>query len=102
MTLPISYKVPTTTATGSGGTTFTYEAGPSDYADIKATYEKNENIADQTQQGSELVFKIQYRPSLAITDKWLIVFEGTDYKINSIERKDLDKKFYLIKAKALK
>jgi SPP1 family predicted phage head-tail adaptor len=102
MTLPISYKIPTATATASGGTTFSYEAGVSDYADIKATYEKNENIADQTQQGSELVFKIQYRPSLAITDKWLIVFEGTDYKINSIERKDLDKKFYIVRGKALK
>lgn len=97
MTLPISYKTPTVTTLASGGTTVAYASGASDFAEIKPVRENNENIADQTQQASELIFKIQYRPSLAITDKWLITFEGQDYKINSIEREGLDKRFYLIK-----
>lgn len=102
MTLPISYKVPAVSTVASGGTTVSYASGGSDFAEIKPVREQNENVADQTQQGSELIFKIQYRPSLAITDKWLITFEGTDYKINAIEREKLDKRFYLIKGKALK
>jgi hypothetical protein len=38
--------------------------------------------------------------SLIITDKLRIRFEGTDYRILSIEREGLKKEYYLIKAKA--
>jgi SPP1 family predicted phage head-tail adaptor len=97
MTLPISYKTPTVTPTASGGTIVTYSAGSSDFADITPVKVENENIADQTQEQNILRFKIHYRPSLAITDKWLIVFEGQDYKIVSLERQGLDKRFWLVK-----
>jgi SPP1 family predicted phage head-tail adaptor len=48
-----------------------------------------------------LRFKIRYRASLSITDKWRIRYEGTDYRIISIEREGLKKEYYIVKAKAL-
>ena len=98
---PIMYKTPTVSVTGSGGTKVSYVTGQMDWAEVTQKSERNENIADQTQQGSLLEFKIRYRESLAITDKWLIVFTGADYKIEAITKKDLVDMFYLVTAKAL-
>jgi SPP1 family predicted phage head-tail adaptor len=99
--LPITLLYPTVTSDGAGGETHAFTSYGADWAEIKTERVSQEDNSKQVVNGAALRFKIRYRASLSITDKWRIRFEGTDYRILSIEREGLKKEYYLIKAKAL-
>src|SRR5688500_14494240 len=84
--MPITYKLPSTTTTASGGQKVTYTSGETDYAEVKNLNEKFENITGQPVQQSTMEFKVKYRESLAINEDWLIGYFGVDYKISTIQK----------------
>jgi SPP1 family predicted phage head-tail adaptor len=98
---PITLLYPTVTSDGAGGETHAFTSYGADWAEIKPDRYEQGTETGQVTTGATMRFKIRYRASLSITDKWRIRFEGTDYRILSIEREGLKKEYYLIKAKAL-
>jgi SPP1 family predicted phage head-tail adaptor len=98
---PITLLVPTATSDGAGGETHTFTSYGADWAEIKAERVSQEGDTRQVVTGQAYRFKIRYRASLAITDRWRIRYEGTDYRILTIEREGLKREYYIIKAKAL-
>jgi SPP1 family predicted phage head-tail adaptor len=98
---PITLLVPTVTSDGAGGETHAFPSYGADWAEIKTERQTQEESTKQVVNGAAMRFKIRYRASLIITDKWRIRYEGTDYRIISIEREGLKKEYYLVKAKAL-
>jgi SPP1 family predicted phage head-tail adaptor len=98
---PITLLVPTVTSDGAGGETHAFTSYGADWAEIRTERSSQESESGQITNGAALRFKIRYRPSLAITDKWRIRYEGTDYRILTIEREGLKKEYYIVKAKAL-
>lgn len=98
---PITLLYPTATSDGAGGETHTFTSYGADWAEIKADRYEQGTDNKQVVTGAAMRFKIRYRPSLAITDKWRIRYEGTDYRITTIEREGLKREYYTIKANAL-
>lgn len=99
---PIVFMPPTTTSSSSGGTFEAYDVSDeiSDFAEVSDLNDnKNSSLSGQgTVRGKR--FKVDYRPSLAITTKWLIRFDGVEYTIQSIG-KERNKKFqYVIEGRA--
>ncbi len=92
---PITYKVPTFTPDGSGGTTESYlPEAVKDWAEVENLNNRMEVVALQSVDGTLMQFKVRWRPSLLITDKWLIGYEGKDHKITGIS-KVKEREFYL-------
>jgi SPP1 family predicted phage head-tail adaptor len=102
MMYPITWKVPTETATSSGGVTYGFPTTITDWAQVESLLEKQETSTGQVAQGSLIKLEVRYRPSLAITDKWRVTYDGVDYRINSIERKGQKREWLTVIAKALK
>jgi SPP1 family predicted phage head-tail adaptor len=98
---PITLLYPTATSDGAGGETHTFTSYGADWAEIKAERVSQEDNTKQVATGAAMRFKIRYRASLSITDKWRIRYEGTDYRITTIEREGLKREYYIIKATAL-
>ena len=98
--LPIQLKPITLTATASGGTVESYGELIADFAEVSDVREFKES--QTTGQGQQQLkkFKIDYRPSLAINDKWLIVFDSQTYTILTITTEKNKKFQYVITAKA--
>jgi len=92
----IRLKIPTITENSSGGSDVTYSPDNwiLDWAEIKNLNERLEVIALQEVEGTMREFKIRWRPSLEITDKWLISYDGQDHKIQTISRVE-EKHFYI-------
>lgn len=82
----IQYKAPVLTPTASGGTIEAYVLNSTDFAHITTISDRRENIGLQGLQATQKEFKVRYRESLRITTKWIIVYQGVDYKIITISR----------------
>ncbi len=98
----ITYKVPTFTPTDSGGTKETYANGATDFASVTNLNDRLEVVALQHVQGGLMQFNIRYRESLLITDKWLINYDGNDYKITAISKEKERNFYYKVIAKTIK
>lgn len=104
---PITLLYPTATSDGAGGETHTFTSYGADWAEIKNLGEQYQSEGGQVTNSGQVTnakaykFRIRYRPSLAITDKWRIRYEGTDYRIVSIDREGLKREYYIVKATAL-
>lgn len=99
---PISFKRPVLTKTLTGGMLENYVPAGSDWAEVKSLSQSFQNVAGQKADGQQVQFKIRYRRSLEITDKWLVVFEGRDYKLLSVEREKLKQEYFLVVGKAVR
>jgi SPP1 family predicted phage head-tail adaptor len=97
---PITLLYSVVTSDGAGGETQTFPSYGADWAEIKTERVSQGTDSKQVTTSAVMRFKIRYRASLSITDKWRIRFENTDYRILSIEREGLKKEYYIIKAKA--
>lgn len=97
---PIQFKPFQPTTTASGGTVQGYGDPIPDFAEVKDVTWTKEAQTTGIYQANLKKFKVDYRPSLAITDKWLIVFEGIEYTILTIARENNLKFRYVITAKA--
>lgn len=99
--LPIQFWNPVTVQTSSGGDTESYpSASFNDFAEVKDVKDSKENDAKGLGQGKVKRFKVDYRPSLVVTQKTRIKFDGVFYTVLSIQKvEDLNFK-YLIEAKA--
>ena len=97
---PIKIYAPTFTATNSGGKTENYSLLTNDFAEVSdGAYSKFNNDQGQGQEATK-TFKIDYRPSLELTQSCLIEFDSVQYTILTIS-KEKNKKFqYIIQAKA--
>lgn len=97
---PIKIYAPTFTATNSGGKTENYSLLTNDFAEVSDKgYSKYNNDQGKGQEATK-VFKIDYRPSLALTATCLIEFDSVQYTILTIA-KEKNKKFqYIVEAKA--
>lgn len=109
MKLPIELYQPVITKTATGGTTESYTLFSADFAEVSEVKSEKSGSAFTSGQsaGGVMVaqdkvkrFKIDYRPSLNITQKWLIKYEGVSYTITSIAQRQERRFKYLIEAKA--
>ena len=104
---PITLLVPTVVSDGAGGETHTFTSYGADWAEVKNLGEQYQSEGGQVSTTGQVAtlasykFKIRYRASLAISDRWRIRYEGTDYRILTIEREGLKREYYIIKATAL-
>lgn len=99
---PIQYKVPVFTKTASGGKTESYTPGAKDWAEVRSLNQSFQNVGLQQMDGQQVQFKIRYRRSLEIKATWLILYEGREYKILSIEREKLQYDNYVVVGKAIR
>jgi hypothetical protein len=98
---PIRYKAPTIATDAGGGTVYTYSAGNTgtlDWAEVEDVREDYTTQTIQPMQASNKRFKVRWRATLTLTDKYKVRYNSVDYKISTIERKGED---LIIKAKAL-
>lgn len=97
---PIKIYSITKTPTNSGGTNESYSLLTNDFAEVSDKgYSKFNNEHGQGQENTK-IFKIDYRPSLALTATCLIEFDSVQYTILTIS-KEKNKKFqFVVEAKA--
>jgi head-tail adaptor len=95
---PITYRVPTASTDAGKGVTYTYANGDLDWAIVEDVSDDYQTNTSQPMQGSSKRFKVRYRASLTVTDKYKILYQSKEYKVSTIVRKGEE---LIIKAKAL-